>query len=399
MNCTIISQLDEIQRLINEHRTVAVRGGGSKVRCDSHSASFDCQSSHSSRSSDFGPASQSEACAEHVIDLSHWQGITEYDSSEFTITAKAGTPIRVLQEVLAQQGQYLPFDPVRVEQGATLGGTIACGIAGPSRFRFGGIRDFVLGLQLVDGTGQVATVGGKVVKNSAGFDIPKLFVGSWGRLGIIVEATLKVFPKPDIFRSVAIPFASLSEALSAQQKLVRSPIEIDAVDIDENQTLHVRVGGTPQIAEATADRICSFLSANSALHRTGDQESDFWKMLVDWSFAGDDSYLVRLPIGFSQIEAVESLVRDIQGVRRRYCLAANVAWLAIPRSAGYDKIHEQCATNRLQGRIIDGRRKMVQRIGCGVNSVFADRVTLAFDPHRKFVLADQDFDKTGNITS
>ena len=118
--------------------------------------------------------------------LSKLRGILEYEPSEFTFTALAGTPLRDLVEALAQRGQYLPFDPLLVEAGATLGGTVAAGLSGPGRFRFGGLRDFILGARFVDGTGRLLRLGGKVVKNAAGFDLPKFFVGSLGRFGVLV---------------------------------------------------------------------------------------------------------------------------------------------------------------------------------------------------------------------
>src|SRR5207253_6842143 len=124
------------------------------------------------------------------------RGITEYDPSEFTFTAGAGTPVREIVAALAESGQYLPFDPMLVEAGATLGGTVAAGLSGPGRFRFGGVRDFILGVRFVDGAGRLLRMGGKVVKNAAGFDLPKFFCGSLGRFGLIVEATFKVFPRP-----------------------------------------------------------------------------------------------------------------------------------------------------------------------------------------------------------
>src|SRR4029079_3476030 len=95
-----------------------------------------------------------------------------------------------------QRGQYLPFDPKCVEAGATLGGTVASGLSGPGRFRFGGVRDFILGVRFADGAGRLLRVGGKVVKNAAGFDLPKFFVGSAGRSGVLSEIPLKVLPRP-----------------------------------------------------------------------------------------------------------------------------------------------------------------------------------------------------------
>ena len=95
-----------------------------------------------------------------------------------------------------KQGQYLPFDPMLSAAGATIGGTVAAGISGPGRYRYGGIRDFLLGVQFISSDGAVINAGGKVVKNAAGFDIPKLLVGSLGRLGVMTELTFKVFPQP-----------------------------------------------------------------------------------------------------------------------------------------------------------------------------------------------------------
>src|SRR5208283_106284 len=124
------------------------------------------------------------------------RGIVEYEPEEFTFTALAGTTVREIGEALAEKGQYLPFDPMWVEAGATLGGTVAAGVSGPGRFRFGGVRDFILGVRFIDGQGRLLRMGGKVVKNCAGFDLPKFFVGSLGRFGVLAEATFKVFPSP-----------------------------------------------------------------------------------------------------------------------------------------------------------------------------------------------------------
>ncbi len=123
-------------------------------------------------------------------------GLIEYEPSEFTFTALAGTPVREIAAALAEKGQYLPFDPMLAEAGATLGGTVAAGLGGPGRWRFGGLRDFILGVRFVDGEGRLLRLGGKVVKNAAGFDLPKFFVGSAGRFGGLAELSFKVFPRP-----------------------------------------------------------------------------------------------------------------------------------------------------------------------------------------------------------
>src|SRR4051812_30056493 len=140
------------------------------------------------------------------------RGIIEYDPSEFTFTAAAGTTIREIAATLEERGQYLPFDPMLVAAGATLGGTVAAGLSGPGRFRFGGLRDFILGVRFVDGMGRLLRMGGKVVKNAAGFDLPKFFVGSLGRFGVLAEMTFKVFPRPIASRTLRLTAETLGAA-------------------------------------------------------------------------------------------------------------------------------------------------------------------------------------------
>src|SRR5688572_27540127 len=146
------------------------------------------------------------------LDMRGLSGMVEYEPDEFTFTALAGTPLSVVQAELARHGQYLPFDPPLAAEGATLGGTVAAGLSGPGRLRYGGVRDFIVGVQWVDGGGALIRGGGKVVKNAAGFDFPKLFTGSMGRLGVLVEMTFKVFPSPAARVTCAIDCRDISDA-------------------------------------------------------------------------------------------------------------------------------------------------------------------------------------------
>jgi glycolate oxidase FAD binding subunit len=157
-------------------------------------------------------------------------GITEYDPSEYTFTALAGTPIAKIRNALKERGQYLPFDPPLAEAGATLGGTVAAGLSGPRRFRFGGIRDFILGVKFVDGSGKLLRMGGKVVKNAAGFDLPKFLVGSLGRLGVLVEITFKVFPEPRDWLTVKLEACNFEDATRILVQAANSRWEPYALD-------------------------------------------------------------------------------------------------------------------------------------------------------------------------
>ncbi len=179
-----------------------------------------------------------------LVDMRSLAGIVEYQPSEYTLTVRAGTPLAEINAALAAHGQYLPFDPPFAAAGATIGGTVAANLSGPGRFRYGGIRDFILGVTCIDGTGRVIRAGGKVVKNAAGFDLPKFLVGSLGRLGIITELTFKVFPRPAATCTRRLTFDSHEDAIAQLAALARSRFEPDALDyLPTERTLLVRLAG------------------------------------------------------------------------------------------------------------------------------------------------------------
>jgi len=132
-----------------------------------------------------------------VIDTRSYSGITDYEPSELVVTARCGTALAEVEKALAERGQCLPFEPPHFGA-ATFGGCVAAGLSGPRRASAGALRDFVLGVTLVDGRGRVMQFGGQVMKNVAGYDISRLVVGSLGTLGLIAEASLKVLPRPQV---------------------------------------------------------------------------------------------------------------------------------------------------------------------------------------------------------
>ena len=164
------------------------------------------------------------------ISMTKLAGIIDYEPSEFTFTALAGTPVKTIVAELSQSGQYLPFDPLLADAGATLGGTVASGLSGPGRFRFGGLRDFILGVRFVDGDGRLLRLGGRVVKNAAGFDVPKFFVGSAGRFGVLAEITFKVFPRPRESRTLRIEAKDIAAKTKILTDAANTRWELDALD-------------------------------------------------------------------------------------------------------------------------------------------------------------------------
>ncbi|SUA91896.1 glycolate oxidase subunit GlcE [Pandoraea pulmonicola] len=130
------------------------------------------------------------------LDMRAYRGIVSYDPAELVITARAGTPLAQIEAALAERGQILPFEPPHFGPGATLGGCIAAGLAGPRRPHVGAPRDFVLGAVVMNGQGQVLHFGGQVMKNVAGYDVSRVLAGSLGTLGVLLELSIKVLPCP-----------------------------------------------------------------------------------------------------------------------------------------------------------------------------------------------------------
>ncbi len=129
-----------------------------------------------------------------VLDVSAHSGIIDYDPAELVITLRGGCLLKEVEAVLAEQGQMLGFEPPHFSDQATIGGTVATGLAGPRRAFAGGIRDFILGVKILDGRGEVLNFGGRVIKNVAGFDVSRLMAGTMGTLGVLLEVSLRVIP-------------------------------------------------------------------------------------------------------------------------------------------------------------------------------------------------------------
>ncbi|KNZ34047.1 MAG: glycolate oxidase [Methylibium sp. NZG] len=137
----------------------------------------------------YGEAPQGEPLDTRVL-----EGISSYEPTELVVTSRCGTLLSELESTLAQQGQCLPFEPPHFAHGATVGGMVAAGLAGPARAAVGSVRDYVLGATVLNGRNEVLSFGGQVIKNVAGYDLSRLMAGSMGTLGVILEVSLKVLP-------------------------------------------------------------------------------------------------------------------------------------------------------------------------------------------------------------
>jgi len=312
-------------------------------------------------------------------------GIVDHEPSEFLITALAGTRLMEMQSALTEHGQYLPFDPPFASRGATIGGTVAAGLSGAGRLRFGGLRDFIVGIKMVDGLGNVVVGGGRVVKNAAGYDLPKLMVGSAGDYGVIVEVTLKVFPRPKQQRTVCITTESLVSALSIQSMLSRSPIDLAAIDLASEGTMWLRIEGEEASLDTTTSRIQRLLEQGKmrASASIVDNDAAIWQPLEDGSFASAEDRLIRVPITPSRLLVVDASLQELS-VRRRYSVAGNIVWIVWPASRPIQQLDESLRHLRVGGTVLTGVVPKF-RLGLRPSTSMAHRVKLAVDPHEKFV--------------
>ena len=188
-----------------------------------------------------------------LLDTRGYAGIVAYEPTELVVTARCGTALSEIEKTLEESGQCLPFKPPHFGPQATLGGCVAAGLSGPRRAAAGALRDFVLGVKLVDGRGRELTFGGQVMKNVAGYDVARLVAGSLGTLGLIAEASLKVLPLPACELTLQLELSEAA-ALESVNRWAGQPLPISATAWHRQQ-LFVRLSGSEPAVRAAAQKI------------------------------------------------------------------------------------------------------------------------------------------------
>ena len=202
-----------------------------------------------------------------LLDTRDYRGIVSYEPSELVVTVRAGTPLVELEQALAEKGQYLAFEPPHFEASAgsgTCGGMVAAGLSGPARASVGSVRDYVLGVQMVNGRGESLTFGGQVMKNVAGYDVSRLMVGALGTLGVLTDISLKVLPLAPAEATLVFQ-VDQARALAQLQRWGGQPLPLNASCWVRDDTapgapelLFVRLRG----AAAAVDAACRSMLAD-----------------------------------------------------------------------------------------------------------------------------------------
>jgi len=220
------------------------------------------------------------------LDTRSCSGIVSHEPTELVITARAGTPLAEVVAALADKGQHLPFDPPRFGDGATLGGVVAAGLAGPARASVGGVRDFVLGAQFIDGRGDWLTFGGQVMKNVAGYDVSRALAGSMGTLGVITHLSLKVLPVAPAEATLVFALGQ-HDALEQLHRWGGQPLPLNAscwvrddTEGGQPERLYVRLRGAVAAVEAACERMA---------REAGGQRMDNTRAGLDWAACRDQT--------------------------------------------------------------------------------------------------------------
>jgi len=208
------------------------------------------------------------------LDPRKYCGLLDYEPTELSLTACSGTPLSEIERALEKHNQMLAFEPPHFGSTATLGGVIASGLAGPRRLSAGSVRDFVLGATLLDGRGNVLTFGGKVMKNVAGYDVSRALAGSLGTLGLILDVSLKVVPRPAVEQTLKFELAE-SEAIQLTNSWAGQPLPVSATAWLDG-VLSVRLSGS----NAGVRAACAKLGGDPL-----NSAAEFWDQLREQTHA------------------------------------------------------------------------------------------------------------------
>lgn len=350
-----------VQAQVSSESRIFVRGGGSK--------------------SGLAP----EGIHTSIIELGDLRGIQTYEPEEFTFSAYAGTPLVEIEAALSERNQFLPCEPPLGAAGATLGGSVAAGLSGPSSYLYGGIRDYILGIEMVAADGELIQAGGRVVKNAAGFDFSKLVVGSLGMYGVLTSLTFKVFPEPPERQVFRLDCPDLQTALQLMEALGASPLEINALELlpaaEQGYALEVMLSGRSTVLGVKSRRLLDLVQKYISGEERIDHPAEWTRNRRAFHWAPGGWALIKIPLTPRQVTGLEDIL-VAGGAARCYSVGANLAWVAWPGSmAGLDRALRDIP---LSGLVVRGGGG--PRIGELRGASFVRRVRQALDPTGKFVM-------------
>ena len=327
------------------------------------------------------------------LDTRPHSGILEYQPEELVITACTGTPLKEIEAALAAKNQVLAFEPPHFGDSATFGGAIAAGLAGPGRISVGNLRDFVLGARILDGKGQDLSFGGKVMKNVAGYDVSRLLPGSMGTLSLLLEASVKVLPRPAATSSLRCNITQ-ARALQLLNEWAGQPLPLAAScwmgdSKGGDGELTIRLAGAAAAVKAAIPLMGAAVNASELDPNMAEQ---FWSALREqqlpvFSNLKNDETLYRLalpaacgPLAIANMS--DGLVLEWHGQQRWFAaLGDDTTFASIKALAS---IHGGHATRFKQGSHVDPNKQRFTLLSEQAHSTALEavqaRLRAAFDP-------------------
>jgi glycolate oxidase FAD binding subunit len=327
------------------------------------------------------------------LDTRTYSGILEYQPEELVITACAGTPLKVIEAALADKNQMLAFEPPHFGDDATFGGTIAAGLAGPGRISAGNLRDFVLGVRILDGKGQDLSFGGKVMKNVAGYDVSRLLPGSMGTLSLLLEASVKVLPRPAATTSLRCNITQ-ARALQLVNEWAGQPLPLSASCWIGSSTggdgeLTIRLAGAAAAVKAAIPIMGAAVNVSELDTQVA---TEFWaalreQQLTVFSILNSDETLYRLalpaacgPLAFENVNG--DIALEWHGQQRWLKAPSDDATFASIKALA--SAHGGHATRFKQGSNVDPGKQRFTLLSEQVHSTALEavqaRLRSAFDP-------------------
>lgn len=283
------------------------------------------------------------------LDLSALTGVISYEPDELVLVARPGTKLSEIEALCHGESQYLAFEPPAWGAAATIGGTVACNLSGPRRFKMGALRDHLLGAELIDGCGERIRTGGKVVKNVTGYDLSKVLAGSFGTLGVLTEVCLKVWPRPETQATLLIHGLTPAAALERMLNWAARPLQITGLVCDASQ-LAARVEGPAPAVRAQLATLREGQTAESEIIEEA-ASTAFWRRWRElewlapaagqqcWRFSGPPTKMAQL------MQALEAEGLSCWGLD----WAGGLLWAVLPVAAQAAHVQRTAAHHRALG--------------------------------------------------
>ena len=362
------ASIDQLVAAIREHgsagRTVRPRGGGTKL--------------------DWG-APPASATRPIDLDVRGLNQVVEHNEGDFTAVVEAGMPLAAAQTAFARAGQMLTIDPPLGEgEAATIGGVLAANDSGPMRHRYGGMRDLVLGMTVVLADGTVASSGGKVIKNVAGYDLAKLFIGSFGTLGVVARVAVRLHPALPATATVIGATDDPDHMSAAAGMLARLPLEADCLDVawaKGSGRMLVRFAGAA--AEERAQTVAARLTSLEGVKINAD-DADLWaRQRASQRAPSSGGAVVKVS---SRLTDLATILRaaDAAGASVTSRAGLGISWISLPDAAAVDALRRSLAPRACT--VLDGAARVTSpwpAVDPGTLALM-QRIKAQFDPGRTF---------------